>query len=145
MRTAERTETTTRSAVVDLFKSERDWRVLFRRCCEEGALRLRSQARQVRDELADRGHVFGWEEVEDVLLSLAREKLPDSPAAQWDAEHASRLCKDSLARLGEHYARLTEAERDRLDLSGQDPHEAAMLAAGHANDPGAFRAALKAW
>lgn len=33
----------------------------------------------------------------------------------------------------------------RKGLPGQDPHEEAILAAGHANDPGAFRAALKAW
>jgi hypothetical protein len=40
---------------------------------------------------------------------------------------------------------LTEGERDRLDLSGHDAHQAAMLAAGQDSDPATFRAALKAW
>jgi hypothetical protein len=133
------------TAVVDLFRKEREWRLLFRKCCEDSPERLRSSVKQVRDELDRRGERFELGEVEDVLLILAREKLPDSPAARWDADHASRLCKDALARLGEHYARLSEDERDRLDLSDQDPHEDAMLAAGEENDTVAFRAALKGW
>jgi hypothetical protein len=40
---------------------------------------------------------------------------------------------------------LTEGERDQPNLSGQEAHEAAMLAAGQDNDPTTFRAALKAW
>lgn len=66
-------------------------------------------------------------------------------STEWDADHASRLCRDALARLGEHYASLSEAERDRLDLSGQDAPEEAMLRAGQDDDPAAFRAALKEW
>lgn len=145
MRTAERTEAPARAAVVDLFRSELEWRRSFGKSCQTGAGRLRGFGLQVRDELAERGRRFKREEVEDVLLALAREKLPASLAAEWDPDYASELCKDSLARLAEHYASLSEAERDELDLSGQDAHEEAMLAAGHANDPAAFRLALKGW
>jgi hypothetical protein len=133
------------TAIVEHLKAEPEWRVFFRRCCEHSALRLRSSARRFREELADRCEPFELADVEDVLMELARKFFPESPAAQWDASWASRLCKDTLARLGEFYAGLSEGERDRLDLSGQEPHEEAMLAAGHANDPAAFRAALKEW
>jgi hypothetical protein len=114
------------TAVVELFREEREWRLLFRTCCEDSPESLRSGAKQVRDELDGRGQRFDFEEIEDVLLALAREKLSESRAAQWDADHASRLCKDALACLGEHYAGLSEDERDRLDLSGQEPHEEAI-------------------
>lgn len=134
-----------RTAIIELLKTEPEWRSFFKRCCEISPLRLRSQARQWQDELAYRGHAFGLADVEDSLTDLARRFFPESPGAQWDAEHASETCKDALARLGERYAGLTEADRARLHLSGQDPYEAAMLAAGHANDPGVFRVALKAW
>lgn len=145
MRVGERTQDLARAAVVDLFRSELEWRRSFGKSCQTGAARLRAFGPQVLDELAERGKRFKLEEVEDVLLSLAREKLPESPAAEWDPEWASGLCRGALARLAEHYASLSEAERDELDLSGQDPHERTMLAAGKANDPAAFRAALKAW
>lgn len=134
-----------RAAVVELFRAEADWRRIFGRACRASAARLRAIAPQVADELAELGQRFTVVQVENALLALAREKVPDSPAAQWDAEHASSLCKDALARLGEHFAGLSEAERDRLDLSGQEPHEDAMLAVGHANDPAAFRVALREW
>ncbi len=133
------------SSVVELFRGDKDWRMFFAKCCKESPERLRSGAKQVRDELADRGQRFDLEEVEDVLLTLAREKLPDSPGARWDADHASQLCKDSLARLGKFYARLPDGERAQLNLGGQEPHETAMLKAGQENDPAAFRAALKGW
>ncbi len=145
MRAVERPEDLARVAVVDLFRGEREWRVFFRKCCEHSAFRLRSQAWQVRDELAERGKRFKLEEVEDVLLALAREKLPNEPAARWDAEWASRLCREALARLGERFTELTEDERKGLDLSGQELHESAMSAAGEGNDPAAFRRALAGW
>ena len=65
--------------MAELFRGEREWRVFFRKACEESPERLRSQAKQLRDELHARGDVFKLEEVEDVLLALAREKLPESP------------------------------------------------------------------
>lgn len=132
-------------AIVELLKAEPEWRSFFKRCSETSPRRLRSQARQWQDELAYRGHAVELANVEDSLADLARRFFPESPGAQWDAEHAREMCKYSLAHLAEHYAGLTEAERNWLDLSGQDLHEAATLAAGEENDPAAFRAALKAW
>jgi hypothetical protein len=136
---------TARAAVVGLLRAEREWRKFFKTRCEEGVSRLWASSYEFRAELQKRGEWHEREEIGDVLLALAREKLPDSPAAQWDAEWASKLCKDALARLGEYYACLGEDERDRLDLSGQEDHEDAMIKAGHDNDPAAFRVALKEW
>jgi hypothetical protein len=131
--------------VAELFRGEREWRVFFRKACEESPERLRSQAKQLRNELHARGDVFKIEEVEDVLLALAREKLPDSLAGRWNAEWASRLCREALARLGEHYAELTEDERERLNLDVQDEYHDRMNVAGDENDPAAFREALAGW
>jgi hypothetical protein len=77
-----------RTALLDLFKKSSGWRGFFRSCCETSTSRLRSQAWQFREELKERGHGFLTEEVEDALLGLARELLPNTPAAQWDAEWA---------------------------------------------------------
>ena len=108
-------------------------------------LRLRSQAWQFREELKDRGNQIQTDEVEDSLLGLARELLPDTPAAQWDAEWAHDLCKDALARLSERYAELSTADKEAVDLSGQGVWDERMHDAGLANDPVAFRMALKGW
>jgi hypothetical protein len=77
-----------RTALLELFKESHERRVFFRSCCETSAFRLRAQAWQFRDELRDRGNRFQADEVEDALLGLARELLPDTPAARWDAEWA---------------------------------------------------------
>jgi hypothetical protein len=106
---------------------------------------LRSQTWQFRDELKDRGIQFQADEVEDALLGLARELLPNTPAAQWDAEWAHELCKDALARLAKAYAGLSTEEKVTLDLSAQEMWDERMHAAGLANDPPAFRVALKGW
>jgi hypothetical protein len=74
-----------RTALLELFKDSSEWRAFFRSCCETSAFRLRSQAPRFRDELEERGHGFLTELVEGSLLGLARELLPDTPAAQWDA------------------------------------------------------------
>src|SRR3712207_137096 len=134
-----------RTALLELFKESHDWRDFFRSCCETSAFRLRSQAWQFRDELKDRGNQFQVDEVEDALLGLARELLPDTPAAQWDAEWAHELYKDALARLAERYAKLSATEKEAVDLSAQDRWDERMRAAGLANDPAVFRAALKGW
>jgi len=55
------------------------------------------------------------------------------------------LCKDAIARLGEHYAGLSAADRDALDFSALDVWDERMRDAGSGNDPAAFRAALKGW
>lgn len=130
---------------VELFRAESDWRKSFGRACRASAARLRGIAPQVRDELAERGRRFKLEEVEDVLLTLAREKLPESPAACWDADYTSEICRAAMHRLQTRYRDLSGGEREQLDLSGQNPHEARMLAAAEENNPAAFRAALKTW
>src|SRR5215203_6526982 len=107
-----------RTALLELFKGSHEWRSLFRSCCENSAFRLRSQAWQFREELKERSHGFLTEELEDVLLGLARELLPNTLAAQWDAEWAHDLCKDALAHLAKRYTELSTAEREAVDLSG---------------------------
>ena len=134
-----------RTALLELFKDSSGWRAFFRSCCETSLSRLRSQAWQFCDELNDRGNQFEAEEVEDALLGLARELLPDTPAAQWDEEWAHDLCKDALALLAKRYAKFSTADKEAVDLSGQGVWDERMHAAGLANDPVAFRAALKSW
>jgi hypothetical protein len=134
-----------RTALLELFRESDEWRAIFRSCCETSPFRLRSQAWQFRDELKDRGNQFQVSEVEDALLGLARELLPDTPAAQWDAEWAHDLCKGALACLAKAYAGLFAKEKDALDLSSQGVWDEPMCAAGQDNDPAAFRAALGYW
>ena len=134
-----------RTALLELFKDSSEWRAFFRSCCETSALRLRSQVWQFRNELKDRGNHFLVDEVEDSLFGLARELLPDTPAAQWDAEWAHELCKNALAHLAKRYAELSTADKEAVDLSGQGVWDERMHAAGLANDPIAFRVALDGW
>jgi hypothetical protein len=134
-----------RTALLELFKDSSEWRAFFRSCCETSAFRLRSQAWQFHGELNDRGNQFQADEMEDALLGLARELLPDTPSAQWDEEWVHDLCKDALSHLAEHHCRLSGAEKDILDLSCQYSWDERMHDAGLANDPAAFREALKGW
>ena len=133
------------AALLRLFAKVREWQSFFRSCCEMSTYRLIAQARQFRDELKDRGYPYPVEEVEDALLCLVRDLLPQSPAAGWDVEWAHALCKDALARLAEYYAGLSAEEKDALDLSGQDVWDEQMRSASLTNDPTAFRRALKGW
>jgi hypothetical protein len=134
-----------RTALLELFKESSGWRAFFRSCCETSPARLRSQAWQFCDELKDQGNQFQVEEMEDALLGLARELLPHTPAAQWDDEWAHNLCKGALACLAKRYAEFPTTEKEVLDLSMQDEWDERMHDAGLANDPVAFRAALKGW
>ena len=134
-----------RTALLELFQESCEWRAFFRSCCETSAMRLRSQAWQFCEELEERGHRFLTEEVEGSLLGLARELLPDTPAAQWDAEWVHTLCRDTLACLAERYAELSTADKEAVDLSGQGGWDERMDDAGLANDPAAFRVALDSW
>jgi hypothetical protein len=84
------------SALLELFKDSSEWRAFFRSCCENSGFRLRTQTWRFQENLKERGHGFLTEEVEDSLLGLARELLPDTPAARWDAEWAHELCKCAL-------------------------------------------------
>jgi hypothetical protein len=134
-----------RTALLELFKESRGWRAFFRSCCEASAFRLRSQAWQFCDELNDRGHKLRADEVEDSLLGMARKLLPDTPAAQWDTEWAHELCKGALAHLAKRYAEFSATEKEAVTLSAQDVWDERMHDAGLANDPTAFRAAVKGW
>jgi hypothetical protein len=134
-----------RTALLELFKKSSEWRAFFRSCCETSAFRLRSQAWQFCEELADRGHKLQADEVESSLLGLARELLPDTPAAQWDAEWAHDLCKDALALLAKRYAEFSTAEKEVLDFSAQEVWDERMHDAGLANNPVAFGVALDGW
>jgi hypothetical protein len=134
-----------REALLRLFAKDREWQRFFRSCCAMNTSRLIAQAWQLRDELKDRGHPYPAEEVEDALVGLARDLLPESAAAGWNTAWAHAVCKDALVRLAEHYAGLTAEEKDALDLSGQDVWDDRMRSAGLANDPAAFRVALIGW
>jgi hypothetical protein len=134
-----------RTTLLELLKTSSGWRAFFRSCCKMSAFRLRSQAWQFHGELKDRGHKLQAKEVEDSLLGLARELLPDTPAATWDAEWAHNLCKDALARLAKRYTEFSTAEKEVLDLFVQAVWDELMHVGGLANDPVAFRAALKGW
>jgi hypothetical protein len=134
-----------RTALLELFKGSHEWRSFFRSCCERSAFRLRTQTWQFREELEVRGHGFLSEEVEDALLGLAQELLPNTPAAQWDAEWANDLCKDALTHLSERYAALSTADKEVLDLSAQGVCDDRMHGAGLGNDPVTFRVALEGW
>jgi hypothetical protein len=133
------------TALLELFTEERVWRQFFRSCCEMSTCRLMAQAWQFGDELTERGYPCPAEEVKAALLGLARDLLPESVAAQWDAEWAHELCKDALARLAENYGVLSAEEKDALDLSAQDSWDERVVAAGLDNNPAAFRRALKGW
>jgi hypothetical protein len=134
-----------RTALLELFRKSSEWRAFFRSCCETSGFRLRTQTWRFREKLKEQDHGFLAEEVEDALLGLARELLPYTPAAQWDAEWAHHLCKDALALLAKRYAELSAQEKDTVDLSAQDEWDERMHEAGLANEPVAFRAALKSW
>lgn len=126
-------------------RDSEEWRGFFRRCCEEGPLRVRAVVCQWREELEERGHTVAVEDLEDALMNAARKLLPDSPGAEWDPDWAVALVKNSISRLGKHYASLTASERDALDLSGQHPWDDRMHAAGIDNDSAAFREASRGW
>jgi len=107
------------TALLELFKGDREWRRFFRSCCESSTHRLTAQSFRFSEELRVRGRAYPAEEVEDALLGLARELLPESAAAEWDPEWTHALCKDALSRLALSYDALSGEERDDLDLSAQ--------------------------
>ncbi|MDP9477662.1 MAG: hypothetical protein M3R38_18590 [Actinomycetota bacterium] len=132
-------------ALGNLLRDSKEWRGFFRRCCEEGPLRVRAVVHQWRKELEARGRVVAAEDLEDALMVAAHKLLPDSLGARWDPDWAVGLVKGSIARLGERYEGLAAADRYALDLSGQHPWHDRMQAAVLENDPVAFRAALRGW
>lgn len=58
--------------------SKQAWSHFFQACCESGVLRLEAQAWQFREELKNRHRL---DDVQDALFDLARELMPESPAA----------------------------------------------------------------
>jgi len=132
--------------VADLLRSSPEWRRLLKRCCETSSFRLRSQAWQFRAELQRRGEWVGPEDLEDALLSLARKVLPATPAAKWDAEWGHQLCRDALAQAVALYGELPPEVQGAADLEGAEAEWIErMNAAAEANDPAAFREAVKGW
>lgn len=136
-----------RAALAELLRSSAEWRGFFVSCCEAGALRLRYQARQFRDELraARPDEALPLRDVEDALMAAARKALPRSPAASWDTDWAGELCVDAMARLAERTAEIPAQEIPDLDLASLGAWADRMHAASVANDPAAFRRALARW
>ena len=135
-----------RRALADLMKTSPEYRAFFRRCCEAGAERLSAQVWQFRNELRRRGDWVEPADLEDALLALARKVVPESPAAEWNPEWAHQLCRDALARAVERYGELPPEAQDSADLeSAEAEWIERMNAAAEANDPAAFRAAVKGW
>jgi hypothetical protein len=136
-------------AIAELLRDSDEWRGSFRSCCETGALRLRKQAPQFRDELRERdptdAEAIALADVEDALLQVARKVLPKTPAAKWDPEWAAQLCSDALSRLAEHYASISAVEREAPDLGAGEAWQDEMHRAALANDPAAFRKCLAGW
>jgi hypothetical protein len=135
-----------RQALTHLLRESIEYRRFFKRCCETSAFRLRAQAWQFKEELHDRGHEVDRENLEDALLMLARKVLPDTPAAQWDPEWAHELCKGALGHAAALYQELSEEEQGAADLEAAEAEWVDRCnAAAEANDPAAFRAAVKGW
>jgi hypothetical protein len=135
-----------RRALADLVKTSPEYRGFFRRYCENSAEHLCAQAWQFRNELRQRGEWVEPEDLEDALLALARKVLPRSPAAQWDKEWAHELCKGALAHAAVLYGELSEEEQDAADLEAAEAEWIDRCnAAAEANDPAAFRTAVKGW
>jgi len=132
----------TKTATVELLKENRSLRMLYKGCCNTSAFRLRSQAWQFRDELAERGQAASLEAVQDALFELAHDLFPESPGADF-ITWAGLLCGDGMARLQEHYASLSAEERNALDLSGAWCHNDAIEEACRNENLPALREALK--
>jgi hypothetical protein len=69
----------------------------------------------------------------------------EAPVAAWDAQWASELCTAALCRANASYKQLSEEERATVDFSGEVEWIELMNAEARANDPTAFRTAVKGW
>ena len=79
------------------------------------------------------------------MLTIVRKVLPDSPAAASDSEWAAGSTRDALRRLNERQAELSTDELAAVDTSPEAEWIERMNAAAKANDPAAFRVAVKSW
>jgi hypothetical protein len=78
-------------------------------------------------------------------LELAKKALEETSVETWDATWASELCTAALDRVNANYTQLSEKERASVDLSGEDQCIDRIDAAARANNPTAFRTAVKEW
>jgi hypothetical protein len=80
-------------------------------------------------------------------LKVAKEASEETSVSveTWDAMWASELFTAALNRVNASYKQLSEEERAMVDLSGEDKWIDRMDAAAKANDPTAFRTAVKGW
>jgi hypothetical protein len=78
-------------------------------------------------------------------LELAKKAIEETSVGSWDATWASELCKAALDRANASYTQLSEEERATVNFSGEDQWIDRMDAAASANDPTAFRTAVKGW
>lgn len=60
-----------------------DWQHFFQACCQDGVVRLEAQAWQFQEELCERQGRKNYiiTDVQDALFDLARELMPETPAA----------------------------------------------------------------
>ncbi len=78
-------------------------------------------------------------------LELAKKTIEETPVATWDPKWASELCAAALDRANASYARLSEEERAAVDFSGEVEWIEEMNAAARANNPTAFKTAVREW
>lgn len=93
---------------------ESDWQHFFKMCCESGVTRLEAQAWQFQEELAAKR----LDDVQDALFDLARELMPESPAANKAAyeDWAGGLLRQMFNLLHERGLEVPDGEdADRID------------------------------
>ena len=79
-------------------------------------------------------------------LDLAKKTIEESSSAKWDPEWAHELCKKALAPAAALYTQLSREEQDAADLESAEAEWVDRCnAAAKANDPAAFRVAVKGW
>lgn len=69
-------------AAVEKLLEDHNTGVWFTLLCESGTEAIKVQASQLHEVLQQRGHECELQEVEDAMLELAHELLPDSPAGE---------------------------------------------------------------
>jgi hypothetical protein len=134
---------TARSLLVGLMRGSEEWRYFFRQCCETSGLRLRSQARQWRRELRDRGQEVSLEDLEDALSDLARELMPGSPGTVWDGVWQREMLEKAEGYAQERMAELPSELRGAVDVRSDLLTEVGRAAAERSRV--CYRAALRAW
>lgn len=104
-----------------------------------GHARLHVYARTARETLARRGIEYGLDDLVDSAWELARELLPDSPAAGWDHEWSDELHARAVAYLAEH------GIRDALTPAEEAAYIELAIRTMLAGDRAGYRRALRGW